>query len=108
MSPIDESTRRGSGGARRAVYRLSGASAQQAVLDDFRTAALSGVQALGVDDPEGPRIVVRCETSEDEVVVEHVVREIDPRSSRLNTGRGPMVHPSALPALPELPPDAEG
>lgn len=104
MGHIDESTRRGAR-ARLAVYRLSGKSAQQAVLDDFRTAALSGVQALGVDDPDGPRVVVRCETSADEVVVEHVVREIDPRSSRINTGTGPTVHPSAL---PELPPDARG
>lgn len=72
--------------ARSFTYRLSGDRQQQAVLDDFRTAAMLGVHALGVEDAAGPRIVVRCETEDDAILVDHVVREIDPGAARLGRG----------------------
>ena len=72
--------------ARSFTYRLSGERQQQAVLDDFRTAAMLGVHALGVEDLSGPRIVVRCETEDDAILVDHVVREIDPGAARVGRG----------------------
>lgn len=84
MSTSDDRT---PGAATRSfTYRLSGDRQQQAVLDDFRTAALLGVHALGVEDAAGPRIVVRCETEDDAILVDHVVREIDPGASRVGRG----------------------
>lgn len=84
MSASDDRT---PGAATRSfTYRLSGERQQQAVLDDFRTAAMLGVHALGVEDHSGPRIVVRCETEDDAILVDHVVREIDPGASRVGRG----------------------
>lgn len=79
--------------ARSFTYRLSGDRQQQAVLDDFRTAAMLGVHALGIEDATGPRIVVRCETEDDAILVDHVVREIDPGAARIGRRTPPATTP---------------
>ena len=91
MGSVDDQGTR-SGSSRSAVYRVSDVGAQQAVLDDFHTAAMTGVVALGTNGPEGPRVVVRCETVGDEVLVDHVVRQLDPGAERVEGEPGPMLH----------------
>lgn len=77
MTPADEGGRDGAA-PRRLVYRLDDVEARDAVLQDFFTAAMGGVRALGLDADDGPRIVVRCRTEGDAVLVDHVVRQLAP------------------------------
>lgn len=80
--------------SRVATYRLSGADAQQAVLADFCSAAMVGVSVLGSIEADSPRITVRCRSIGDEVLVDHVVRQIDPQAQRMSGPPIGFVHPS--------------
>ncbi|MGJ9413512.1 hypothetical protein ACHAAC_12470 [Aeromicrobium sp. CF4.19] len=85
--------------SRVAIYRLTDERSQQAVLDDFRTAAMVGVLALGTHGPDGPRVVVRCRTAGDEILVDHVVRQLDPACDLVTEpvhSTAELVHPSMI------------
>lgn len=91
MTPADEGGQDGTA-PRRLVYRLDDAGARDAVLEDFFTAAMGGVRALGIEAEDGPRIVVRCRTEGDAVLVDHVVRQLAPTAVAVS-GQAPAQEP---------------
>jgi hypothetical protein len=64
------------------VYEVSGRPAQQSVLADFHTAAMSGVVALGTQCATASYVVVECRSDEDVWLVDAVVHQIDPDARR--------------------------
>ena len=60
------------------VLEVSGPDAQQRVLRDFRTAAMSGVTVLGVQRGGRTFVVARCASTLEEGIVQAVVAQLDP------------------------------
>lgn len=78
------------------VYDVADACEQQRILADFRTAAMSGVVALGTQTEGRVSVVLECRTEGDRWLVQQVVEQLAPTARLVSA---PSCTPDERPAI---------